>query len=475
MADVAHLFQLDACLEWIIQHNFKRIVIQMKLANLKYSSQISEYLQDKAQAAGSQDKPVGPLDLYITQSSTCCVDLLVTQHVSKLDAVIHLGKVCVSKPEIKNQPSQPPVFFAFGQPENRVLSNTLDISLAILREIESIKESSPSGKICLIYDTSYTDVVHRLNETILSKGLEDLIDIARLYRPSLNWHSTSANQSRFISDKGELYEFGPYLLQEPIDKYGCLVQLGDIRSIQLTLLGPSKHVKIDLSSGEINLETINVSRLLNRRMALVGRLKDEEELKVGVLITNPLPDLTDVIERLENYAKPRKHTLYFISMIQTIDECKIGNFDLCDAFIVINSCTCSTILESLVFNRPIITELEFKLACGFEAEYGRVLWPGSSSHLSADDMINKRKVSDVTMALVQTRNELLERCSQARANKWYGLEYKASVGSDGGCGESLRVDEGLRGIASSYSSEPLKRESGHSDEPEASTSSGTNQ
>lgn len=458
MDKLSYRFQLDECLDWIIQNDFKRVVIQLKLENLEHAPEISQYLKENAnkrRLAISDKQSDEPLDLYITQSSTCCVDLLVTQHVSKLDAIIHMGKVCLSKPEIKNQPEQPPVFFAFGNPRSteEEFSNNCQ---AIVGEIKSIKESNPSCNICIIYDSSLIDYAIHLETVIASEGLNEYIDIAHLHCPSSNWYTAPRHQSRFISDKGELINFGPYLLPKPIDRYSCAIQIGDSCSIPLTLEGPSKHLKIDLS-GKMNVETVNVSRLLNRRMALVGRLKDEEELKFGVLITNPLPDLTIIMQRLETYAKPRKHTLYFISMIQTIDECKIGNFDLCDAFIVINSCTCSTILESLKFNRPIITELEFKLACCFEAEYGRVLWPGSSSHLSVDDMINKRKVSDVTLALVQTRNELLERCSQARANKWFGLEYKASMDLGEGCGESLEVKEGLEGIASSYSSEPLKK------------------
>lgn len=458
MANLNHLFQLDECLDWIIQHKFIRIVIQMKLEHLKHSAEISHYLKEKAKERRASDTgtSIEPLDLYITQSNTCCVDLLVTQHVSNLDAIIVMGKVCLSKPEIKNQRNQPPVLFVFGNPkltEDELLSN----SQSIIQQIESIRESNRSGRICLLYDTDVIDYALLLDTLLATRGLDGYVDIAHLYCPCSDWHTTPKHQAKFITNQENLFKFGHHLLPKSIDKYSCAIKLGARCSIQLTLQGPSKHFRVDLNE-KVNVETIEVSRLLNRRMALIGRLKDEEELKIGVLITNPLPDLDEYMDKLETYAKPRKHSLYFISMIQTIDECKIGNFDLCDAFIVINSCTCSTILESLVFNRPIITELEFKLACGFEAEYGRVLWPGSSSHLSADDMINKRKVSDVTMALVQTRNELLERCSQARANKWSGLEYKASVGSGEGSGESLEIEKGLRGIASSYSSEPLKRD-----------------
>ena len=452
---IRHNFQLDDCLDWITANNFKRVVLQLKREALKHSVSITKYLKETYKARTNEQG----LDLYVTQANTCCIDLMITQHVTNVEAIIHFGKVCLSKPEIQNSPSEIPILFVFGtvQPESVTFQETLH---RLTNEIESTCKSEPNCMIVILYDTDLIDYADQVEQALRHPNLTDKIEVANLYCPSPSWSTTRSNQHRFIKDSNHNTDriFGQYLLNKSIDRYNCAIYLGDRLSIQLTLQCPSKLFKVDLNN--FQFERVSVRRVLNKRMALVGRLKDEEELKIGVIITNPLPDISKVMETLEFYSKARKHTLYFISMIQTIDECKIGNFDSSDAFIVINSCSCSTILESLVFNRPILNDLEFKLACGFEAEYGRVLWPGSSSHLTEDDMINKRKVSDVSLALIHTRNELLERCSLARANKWSGLEYKATVGNDdkgGGGGESLVVEDGLSGIASSYASEPLKK------------------
>lgn len=453
MTHVEDLFQLEECLDWIIKNQYRRVVLQLKKEDLKHTVAITNYLDKKgSERLTSLPSPyIEQFDFYVSQSSTCCVDLLVTQHVSNVDAIIHFGKVCLSKPEIANRHQNIPILFVFGR-QTKTADELHAHTTSILKNIESLKESAPNSRICILFDTCLIDYARKLDELVSEKNL-DYINVANLYCPSQSWQTTTKNQSKFcqvLSSNSHL--FGNYILPRPISEYNCAIYLGTRLSIHLALDSPSKLLKINCYDN-LDIETVDINKLLNRRMALVGRLKEEEELKIGVIITNPLPNINSVVERLESYSKPRKNILYFISMIQTIDECKIGNFDLCDAFIVINSCNCSTILESLVFNRPIITELEYKLACGFEAEYGRVFWPGTSSHLSEDDMINKRKVSDVSLALIQTRNELLERCSQARGNKWSGLEYRASNDDH----ESLVVEEGLKGIASSYVSEPIKK------------------
>lgn len=445
--------QLASCVKWIQENHFKRVVIQLKKELLVHSFHISNYIKAQC-SAGNQ-----LVDIYITQSNTCSVDLLVTQHVSNLDAIIYFGNVCLTQPEICCTTSTVPILFVFGSEK---LESSFDSKLnSILGAVRELLQSQSNLKLCIFYDTSLIDYAIELETKLGQLELNSsVIDVVDLYCPNPSWSTTLEHQGKVRKlIESNAHRHGHYLLKNPIEFYNCSVLLGTRPSLKLILDGPPKVLRIDCYDSTTPQE-ISVTRLLNRRMALVNRVKDEEDLKIGVIITNPLPDFAESSKRLKYYASLRKHTLYFISMIQTIDECKIGNFDLCDAFIVINSCTCSTILETLVFNRPILTDYEFKLACGIETEYGRVLWPGSSSTLTDDDKINKRKVSDVSLALVHTRNELLERCSQARLNRWSGMDFKApNVGSDGltETMDSLVIEKGLEGVASSYLSEPLGR------------------
>lgn len=313
--------------------------------------------------------------------------------------------------------------------------------------------------MCILYDPNLIIYATSLERLISRHDLNQHIEVASLSCPTNLWTTTPEFTHKFLSADEVCNQFGYFALQKPVKDYDCAIYLGSSISIKLALMGLKELWRLPcFGENQFKPEQVNLSRLLNRRIALVDRLRDEEELRIGVLITNPLPDISEYIDRFEFYANVRKHTLYFISMVQVIDEYKIGNFDICDAFVIINSCCCTTVLESLIFNRPIITDIEFKLACGFGGEYGGVMWPGSCSHSSEEDIMNKRRVSQVSLALVHTRNELLERCSTSRVNKWSGLDYggPSEISGDGGV-ESLDIEEGLAGIASSYASEPLKR------------------
>uniref|UniRef100_A0A6G1SL82 Diphthamide biosynthesis protein 2 n=1 Tax=Aceria tosichella TaxID=561515 RepID=A0A6G1SL82_9ACAR len=460
---IEYIYQLDKCLDWIIKNNYTRVVLQFNSEDLKDTSKVVSYLEEAYKAPRNQKEisnTTKSLDLYVTQANTCCVDLIVTQHVSNVDAIIHFGQVCLSKPHLAHQEQDNPVLFVLthSRQESTIFNSNLE---KIINHIESLAGANSHRPICLLYDAHLVDYAQAINDLLHDKKLDDCVEIAKLIIPTPNW-STTAHQS--LTTEQPDNPIGQHSLSKSIDCYKSAICLSAKPAINLILQLPSNVWKIDCYTDAV-IEKLDVSRILNKRIALVNRLRDDEELRFGVIITNPLPNISELVTRLGNYAKARKHILYFVSMIQTIDECKIGNFDLCDAFVVVNSCTCSTILESLYFNRPIITELEFKLACGFEAVYGRVLWPSSDSHLSEQDLINKRKVSDVSLALIHSRNELLERCSSARTNLWSGLDYKKEDNVDE-CSvgvEDLAIEEGLHGIASTYRSEPLKKSSDISD------------
>lgn len=466
MAETRYIYQLDECVDWIVANQHRRIVLQFKTDDLKHSVNIVNQLKaiHRRKLEPVLQENYEPVDLYVTQSNTCCVDLIVTQHVTNVDAIVHFGDVCLSRPQIQNKEIDMKVLFAFNflKEDFELISEQVN---DIIRNLKSLHQDGSIRPTIVLYDPSIIRHARLLRDRLKGSDLASSTEVATLNCPHLNWDTNRTDQD-FFNSPLENQTFGQYILPRPLKEYKGAIYLGRRLSLHLILNGPSDLWKISLDD-QVEVEKVNVSRTLNKRMSLVHRLRDDDELKIGVIITNPLPNITDVMERLRGYAKAKRHTLYFISMIQTIDECKIGNFDLCDAFVIINSCTCSTILESLVFNRPILNDLEFKLACGFEAEYGRVVWPASDTHLSDVDLMNRRKVSDVSLALVHMRNDLLEHCSKARANKWSGLDYKAPVDPDmiggtpgsggGGDIESLTIEEGLEGVASSYSSEPTAK------------------
>lgn len=453
MTQVSVTFQLDYCLKWIKTNGYKKVLLQFRPEDIEYSGDVSEYLVRQS-SSGSQQFD---LDVNVTQANTCCLDTMVTQHLSGLEAIIRFGKVCMTKPIVKNDTDHIPTLFIFNQRDEA--KQIVDKCFERLHDDLMSKISLDTFKDALIlYDTDLLDQAVKLNANLIHGDYPSAVEVARLFVPSEDWFTRDNFNSLVAKEAGDQVRFNQYLIKKPFKRYEYVIYIGNRQSIQLALDGAAKLYKIDCyceleSTLDLQKAEFNTRRLLNKRIALIEQLKDQEELRIGVILTNPLPDVPEVINRLGEYAKQREHTLYFISMIQTIDDCKIGNFDLCDAFVIVNSCNCSTILESLVFNRPIVTEVEFKMACGLAADYGGIHWTSSQSHSEKEDIINRRKVSDVALALVHTRNELLERCSQARANKWAGLNFEASL-EDGDNGEEgLEIERGLDGIASGYSSE----------------------
>lgn len=452
---VLSTFQIEDCGKFILNKQLKKVVLELKNDDLKYSVEIIDHIKDQVKSCSqSTSKSESLLEIYVARSNTCSPDLMVTQHVTGVDSIIHFGNLCLSQPEVVESQLKLPILCVFTR--KIVYKKVFDDNFRQLKSyLEDLTSDSKPNSTCILYDTSLIDYVKSLTD---EKALSGRVDVAKLISPNINWETTPHHNSLFVKqlDGKIIRSYGHFGLLKAIENYRCIVYLGTCPQLGLILSGPSKFIKIDCYE-QFEVTEIGVQKLLRRRLATIERIKDYEEMKIGVIVTNPLPNVRAVMERLEISAKQRKHSLYFISMIQTIDECKIGNFDLCDAFIVINSCHCSTILESLSFNRPIITEKEFHLACGMETTYGGVLWEGFSSSsasnlLTGQDLINKRRVSDVSIALNQTRNELLERCNQASANRWFGLEYNTTAEGE----ESLDIEEGLKGIASSYSSEPLK-------------------
>lgn len=443
-------FQLEECCQYIIRNNFRRVVLQLRKQQLTHSIQIVNYIQNSVECQKGDSEANHSIDLYVTQSNTCCLDLLVTQHVSDVDAIIHFGNLCLSLPNVESTHLNKPILCIF-QHQARKNAKTIESVNKIKLHVQSLLETGMKS-YCIFYDTSCIDFAIYLKEC-----LQDLVevDLAKLYRPSNSWETTAIHSSFFIDRANTAIGNSPtgfFNLPKSSRTYDCALYIGSTPQLGLILGGPAKFFRINPSNEDV-LNEIDVKKLLRRRVATIERIKDYEDLRIGVIITNPLPLVKEKMDKFERISQYKRHTLYFVSMIQTIDEFKIGNFDLCDAFIVINSCHCSTILESLYFNRPILTEVEFQIVCGLETEYGGIVWSGMrnpSNSLSGADLSNQRIMSDVSVAMMHTSNELLERCNQANLNRWSGLDYDTNNEQS-----DLDIEAGLKGIASCYSNEPF--------------------
>jgi len=177
----------------------------------------------------------------------------------------------------------------------------------------------------------------------------------------------------------------------------------------------------------------------SQRVALIEKFKQKSCRLVGLVFTNPLPKVNELCSQSKTFAKKLKKKIYFISLVQTIDEYKLGNFADLNAFVVVNSCFCSSALNSIDFCLPVLNWEELEIAAGVKRYYGGVLWNESPDiQLSDSDESEENQLC----------NQLIE-TKVFETNKWFGLEVNA------GSNEPSIIKSGQKGIASGYENENL--------------------
>ncbi|KAK4878417.1 hypothetical protein RN001_010923 [Aquatica leii] len=87
--ELSYIYEIDNCVKWIQNHNFKKVCLQFPDYMLTDASEVAKSLQNRLQQT-----------VYIlgdTAYESCCIDYIAAAHV-EADAIIHFGPVCFSKP-----------------------------------------------------------------------------------------------------------------------------------------------------------------------------------------------------------------------------------------------------------------------------------------------------------------------------------------------------------------------------------------
>ena len=255
------------------------------------------------------------------------------------------------------------------------------------------------------------------------------------------WHFTSQSNNLIIDSESaeEFHKLGPFAVEHDLLNFDLVVHLGISNFLNLRL---SFDEILEIDTNTMKGCLISRNKELRKRISKIEKFKNNENEKVGIIFTNPLPDVDEYFSQAKQLAKRCGKKVYFISIVQTLDMFKLGNFtqDL-HSFVIVNSCYCSSVLESLDFFAPILSWTEFQIACLVQINYGGVIWNEDVDQEYFDDLEKNDSESK------NVNQQIIEANIFQKNASWYGLEV------DAGKKEASVIKQGQRGIASGYDNE----------------------
>ena len=264
------------------------------------------------------------------------------------------------------------------------------------------------------------------------------VSLAKLNVISQKWNFTKSVMNAINSDichsNGNSLTFGPFLLSHEIQNYDLVVYLGQCLSLDI-ILNCNDLLEIDFKNKQKRL--ISSAKELRKRVAKIDKFKNNCDL-IGIIFTNPIQNVDQLCAKSKQLAKKMKKKSYLISLVQAMDEYKLGNFSQLNGFVVVNSCSCSTVLNSLNYCYPILNWIEFEIASGLKRNYGNVEWNNDFEEESNSDS-EELKLNRNSSQLIETK--IFDQ------NKWFGLEV------DPGGKEASIIKTGQKGIPSFYENE----------------------
>jgi diphthamide biosynthesis protein 2 len=155
-----------------------------------------------------------------------------------------------------------------------------------------------------------------------------------------------------------------------------------------------------------DVEPVDVSRLLSRRLRLVEEVRKAERIGIvaGTLGVSGNIAIIDRCKRVVEAAGKRWYSL----VVGKPTPAKLGNFAEIDAFVLV-ACAQNAILESREYMRPVITPMELDLAMSgsdwfeepYSADFADVLKNDRSSSVAAGDRLVRQDGSSDSTALTQ--------------------------------------------------------------------------
>ena len=440
VGDQKSYFQLDECVQHILQHGYSTIALQFPDELMSYSTFIATQIKLKTGAKA--------FVLADTSYGSCCIDEVAASHYNA-DLIIHFGQSCLANT------GKIPVFYVFGNEE-------IKSEIFLVRMNEQFPEGNV--KLLILFDVQYNKAMQQL------KGI--------LHEQFPNIVISKLNVENKTDDESFTTKFGrSYKLNGDIQDYKIIFVGSNERTLYNTIVSYNRNGIYTFNPKDQTLrkESMAVNKYLMRRFYLIEKAKDAQIVGV-VLGTLGVSRYNEMVNRLKKVLK-QSGKKYYTFVIGKINPAKLANFMEIDMFVLI-ACPENSLIDSKEFYKPIVTPYEMEIAClrkrSWTGDYVtdfRDLLPGSDFFVEAEEDFsdeNEPEYSLVTgemrtnnntydslctdMATQNESNSLVassaKNASEYLASRtWQGLEISPQNN------EVLLAVEGRSGIAMNYQNE----------------------
>uniref|UniRef100_A0AC35FE83 2-(3-amino-3-carboxypropyl)histidine synthase subunit 2 n=1 Tax=Panagrolaimus sp. PS1159 TaxID=55785 RepID=A0AC35FE83_9BILA len=431
-------FEINRVVNWIKENGYQRVAFQLPDNLLSFAFTLARRCEKES---GSK--------IYIladTSYRSCCIDAVAAEHAN-CDSLVHFGEACMSTPT-----TVIPVLYVFG----KLRVDFEDFALQLKKEI---KEENVTEMV-LLYEPGYDAISSKLEDTI-----HEILPSSTTF--------SSCHLAKSDSTMTSLGRELPTTLNEATP--ATLIFIGNSQSALLpiwllTHIQFNKVISYFPQTKAIETHEPKSLRSLRKRLFLIEKLRDSNV--IGLVVgTLGVEGIKEAIERIRKLCKEANKKLYVLS-IGKVNEPKLSNFatDI-DAFILL-SCPFGIILDSSDFFKPIVSLFEAEIALNPSKDwYASGGWSAQFEDFVQDEIgkLNKNAV-DVSLISGRIRATQLDDHRGGgddgeNSNNKQILEYSAGnyfsnrtwKGLDNTyVEEDLSLNEGLKGIAMEYVSEPPK-------------------
>lgn len=441
-------YDLDRCKTWIETNSWSKVCLQFPDELLCDAPDVVLILQNSSKA-----------QCYIlgdTSYGSCCVDEVSAEHVQS-EAIIHFGHACLSPTR------RLPVLYVFPKKP---------VDIQSLCEAVNKTFEDKNSKLLLIYDVAYAHKIDEVHSTLLPL-------YPNLVTAYPNVNGLNAKEEGKQVCLGNIFFLPP---ETTLKDFNVLFVGKDGRPFSNFLLEFADST-VHLYNPEdpqsvIQTTDRNISKFLMKRLHLVERVKDAKTL--GILIgTLGVDGYLEAVNRIKDLAKKAGKKTYIFAVGRP-NIPKLANFPEVDVFVLV-ACPENSLLDWKEFYQPVVSIYEVELACNTARQLSsryvsdfRQLLSGGKDHVSLpenaiDDFVDvslitgKVRNADISFSesdpcnnSVADRGDLsvcLSTGSEYLVNRtWQGLEQ--NLGQDA----VELASQGRSGIASSYQSEPMRRD-----------------
>lgn len=421
---IQNLFNLDKAIKWIEDHSFKCVALELPNYLLKRSVDLTKFLNSRLKST----------EFYTIVLNCCSVDYVSPRHLNgQIDSIIRFGRCCLSS--LPKGIVEYPVLFMFENHFHSTDNSDRSTADFIINELNNLNKS------LLIIDTNYLiptlDLIKnesKTNETSKS------VSFAKYIKFTEKWTIVDKASECFIDHDSNLENrFYNYVLDRKLDEYKKIYFIGDRipNSIKILSLLEVFH----LNPTDRTSNRIQTNRELMKRCSLIEKVKKLN--KFGVVFSHSYPHVSPFIEEIKKLCRKKRKQINFITLVQTTDEFKLGNFSALESLVLISACYCSNLIDTISLHVPLINYTEFKISCGLKEEYGQVRW--NEEAVIDEEESTEDNESSMQLLLDDRNTALVE--NYLKEDRWFGL--KVNAGQD----EISELKQGLKGIAMEYNND----------------------